>query len=100
MRNHHQRLVVPLHRQPHQLDDILAVSCIEISRRFVGQNDLRLRRQSPADRHPLLLSARELAGQVMPAFGEPQQVEKFRQIIGIGLLVVQQQRQRHVLLHV
>ncbi len=54
-----------------QLYDLLARLAVEISGGFVGEQDLRLRRKRPCQRHSLLLAARKLAWYVVMAAREP-----------------------------
>ena len=58
-------------QQLHDLDRRLA---IERSRRFVGQNHLRLRNQSAGNGYPLLLPARYLIGHVFRSVFQPDTV--------------------------
>ena len=54
-----------------KVHDRFAIAGIQVSRRFVGQQDQRLAYYRPRHRHPLLLAARKLARQVLSPMGHP-----------------------------
>ena len=58
--------------QPH---DALAGGGVEVAGRLVGQQDQRPVDEGPGDRHPLLLAAGQLVGQVVALLGQADQVE-------------------------
>ena len=60
-----------------QFDDFLTGFLVEVSGRFVGQNNRRAVGQSARNRHALLLSARKLAGFVVHAVAESDGFEQF-----------------------
>src|SRR5882724_1603590 len=70
----HGRLVlaVQLFENAH---DLVAHLAVEVAGGLVGQEDLRAADDGAGDRHPLLLAARELGGEVMGARGKPHPVE-------------------------
>src|ERR1700681_1664402 len=61
-----------------QLVQILRVRAIQISRRLVGENDLRIHRQRPSNRRALLLAARQLAWPMRHAGAEPDSRQQLR----------------------
>ncbi|GES16003.1 hypothetical protein Amac_096010 [Acrocarpospora macrocephala] len=92
---------LPFLAQPQQqVDDLLAGGGVEVAGRFVGQQQRRLGDERASDRHPLLLAARELAGQGLLPAGEPDGRDE---VTGPGLAVeahpVRQHRREHVVEH-
>ena len=53
---HHGQAVLAPH-DLEQADDLVPGVLVQVSRRFVGQQDLRLLDQGPGDSDPLLLAA-------------------------------------------
>ena len=99
---HHQHggaLLVQLGEQLHHLQSVLRV---EVTRRLVGKNQLRVHHHSTGDGHALLLSAGELLGEVVGAMRDGHAAQHllhallplFLRYTEIG------QRQLHVFLHV
>ena len=86
----HQDLVVRGHHHGRprpvdaveQLHDALARLRVEVPRGLVGQQDERAVDEGAGHRHPLLLSARELAGQVVPLVGQSDQVQHLGHLVG------------------
>ena len=60
----------------HQLENSGAGPAVEIRRRLVGQDDLRVRRQRARDRDPLALSAAQLRRPVARELAELDDVEE------------------------
>src|SRR3977135_2799324 len=60
-----------------QRHDGFAVARIEVARRFVGEKNGRLARESARDRDPLLLATRELAGQMLGAMAHADALQRF-----------------------
>jgi hypothetical protein len=54
-----------------QPDDLVPGVLVQVPRRLVGEQHPGLLDQGAGDRHPLLLPAGQLAGQVLRAIGEP-----------------------------
>ena len=71
MGDDHQGLAPLAHEAEEELDDALARFRVEISRRFVGEDDARVIDQRPGDGHALLLAAGELGGEMLHAIREP-----------------------------
>ena len=63
---HERRAARPVHLEQ-QVDDVAARRAVEVAGRLVGQQDRRVVRERPRDRHALLLAARELRRVVMAA---------------------------------
>ena len=59
-----------------QRQHVGGAAAVERARRLIGQQQHRVGDDRPCDRHPLLLSARQLRGQVSPAVGEPDPSER------------------------
>ena len=59
------------------IDDDMTVGGIEIAGGLVGEYDFRRHKQRPCDRHPLLLTARQLRGHPL---GQSSQAELIQQI--------------------
>ena len=74
MRGHQHRRAgaVDAIEQPHDSDRCAGV---EVSRRLVGQEDEGTVDEGAGDRHPLLLAAGQLVGQVVALLGQADQVE-------------------------
>ena len=76
-----------------------AGSLVEVAGRLVGEQQARLQNQRPGQRDPLLLAARELAGLVIEAVAEPDDLQHLARL-GLGLfarLAMDQARHRGVL---
>ena len=61
-----------------RIDDHRPGRAVEIARGFVRQQDLRARRRRPRQRHPLLLSARQLRGVVIAPVAEAERGQFLR----------------------
>jgi hypothetical protein len=70
VRDHHDRVAVR-RELPQRGEDLAARAAVEVASRFVGKHELWFEQQRPGDRHPLLLAARELRGQMIGAVAEP-----------------------------
>src|ERR1044072_2875751 len=57
--------------------DSLAVARVEVTRRFVREQDRRLARESARDGDTLLLAARKLAGQMLGAVAHADALQRF-----------------------
>ena len=64
-----------------QLHDALARLRVEVPRGLVGQQDQGPVDEGAGDRDPLLLTAGELVGQVVPLVGQADQVEHLRHLV-------------------
>jgi hypothetical protein len=76
-----------------------AAPAVEITRRFVGQQDRGIRDQRPGDGDALLLASRQLIWAVVDSVRQPDHLQGvFCQLFGIlGIIVAVDQRQEHVL---
>src|SRR5690606_2549587 len=74
--DHHDRLFELFVQLLEQVQDVVRALPIQIARRLVGDDDLRIRHDRPRDRDALLLTTRELAGQVIHAMIEPDDLER------------------------
>src|SRR5258705_12355014 len=61
----------------HQLHDRFAVSRIEVTTRLISQQDAGMAAYRTRDCHTLLLTARELAGQVLGTMSHTHALERF-----------------------
>ena len=84
MGDEHQRRAVPFLQIKQRIDDHRPGRAVEIARGFVRQQDLRARRRRPRQRHPLLLSARQLRGVVIAPVAEAERGSRF-----LGLLAAE-----------
>ena len=66
--HHHQRLVLFPHDLLHQFQNLHRGFGIQVSRRLVGKNDLRINHQSPGNAHPLLLASGHLGRHMLHKF--------------------------------
>jgi NAD(P)H-dependent flavin oxidoreductase YrpB (nitropropane dioxygenase family) len=64
--------------------------------RFVGEQDPRVQRDRAGDRHPLLLTARELLDELVGVVGEPELGESLGGGLADGVRVVARRPQRHL----
>jgi hypothetical protein len=55
---------------PEQFNGLLSPGGIEVSGRFVGQNDIWFFDNGPSQSHPLLLAHRKLGGTVVETVGQ------------------------------
>src|SRR5207248_730078 len=65
--------------------DSFAGGLVEVAGRLVGEQQARLQNQRPGQCDPLLLAARELAGLVIEAVAEPDDLQHLARL-GLGLL--------------
>ncbi len=79
-----------------QLDDLGPRGRVEVAGGLVGQDELRPQRQRARDRHPLLLTARELTRIVVGTVDESHGVEKLASSLGPARLAGQLERHRDV----
>ena len=77
-------------RQPaHQLEHPVDLHEVEVGGGLVGEDQRRVVHQRPGDRHPLLLAAGEVAGEVVDPVGE---VDGAEQLEGAGLRLLRPSR--------
>ena len=76
MRDHHDRRAAVLVDREEEIVNLRARRGVEVARRLVGQDELRLEDQRARQGHALLLAARELAGAVGGALLEAHFVEQ------------------------
>src|SRR5579859_420825 len=76
MGDHHDGLVVALIQDPQQIQNFLGGMTIQVTGRLVANQDGRVGDQGACNGHPLLLSARELAGFVFAPVQESHQLER------------------------
>jgi hypothetical protein len=62
---------------PQHSEEVLGVRGVEVAGRFVGQQELRFGDQRPGHRTALLLPARELVGEVAPAWAKSDFLDEF-----------------------
>jgi hypothetical protein len=67
---HHQDCVSLAVQFPKKLDHGLFIRFVEISRRFVGQNQFRMIDQRTRDGHALLLASGQGPGKMLDAIGQ------------------------------
>ncbi len=65
--DHHDRLSELLDRTLQEVEELARRATVEVSGRFVGEDDLRSSRQRSSDCHPLLLAPGELSRVVVEA---------------------------------
>ena len=61
----------------HQAQHVFTVTCVEISRWFIGKDEFRSIDQCSCNRGTLALSARQFAGFVIESFAKPDATEQF-----------------------
>ena len=98
MSYHHQRLVPLPDYLLHQPHDLCRSVRVQITRRLVSKDNLRIQHQGSRHAHTLLLAARHLVGTVILVLGQTHQIQHL-----IGLLhplflryATEHQRQRHI----
>ena len=84
---------------PQQQQDALTRLLVEVTRRLVSQHQLRLVDQRSRHRQPLLLAAREHAGQVARRLTDTQPIDQLeRPLASHGTVAGQPGGKQHVLL--
>ena len=76
MRDHDDRLPLLAVHLAESLQQFAAVGRVEVAGGLIRQQQGRLMRQCPHDRHPLLLADGHLAGPAVHHMGDPQPLEK------------------------
>ena len=76
MRNHDDRFTLAIERGK-QVKDLIGGLRIQVSRRFVRQNEVGIVRQTAGDGYPLLLPARKLLGAVPQTIAQADQFRQF-----------------------
>src|SRR5215217_5790120 len=97
VRDHDDRLVVLLHRVAQEGQQLGAGARIEVAGRLVGEDDLGPAHQGPGGGDPLLLSARELAREMIEAIAQADGVDDLVIPVAIHLGPGDVDRQRDVL---
>src|SRR6185312_4081549 len=69
--DHHDGLAEVVDRLAHEREDLGAGTGVEVAGGLVGEHDLGPAEQRTTDRHPLLLTTRELGRTVLEAVAEP-----------------------------
>src|SRR5262245_28899310 len=82
----------------HQVEDLLGRTCVEVSGRFIGDNQGRIGDDGPGDADALLLAARKLPRTMPEAVRQPDEVQRGKHLaLALGAAQVQkQERQLHV----
>src|SRR4029434_3571000 len=76
MRYEHDGLLQIAIEDGEYLQDLLARASVEISRRFICQDQIRISNNCPRDRHALFLPARQLARLVSHAVSQSHQFKR------------------------
>ena len=77
VRNHDQRVVVALGHLLDEAENFLARAAVQVARRFVGKDDLRVGNERARNAHALLLAAAHLGGAVVHVLFQPQFLKHF-----------------------
>ena len=78
MRHQQQRLLLLAHQVGQEGEHARRVGGVQVSGGFVGQNDLRIVRQCPGDRHALLFAAAEVLRRAVQLVYQPHGVQQVR----------------------
>src|SRR5439155_23604764 len=96
VRNQQDRLAELLVQPPQQREDFLRRLRVEVSRRLVRQNQIRIGDDGAGDRHALLLAARQLARQVPEAVSETHQLQRRGGVLHAFLFLERGELQRQL----
>ncbi len=83
MRNHHDRKALTV-LLGDEIQDLRAGLLVEVARRLIGQQDLRVVHQCPGDRNALALAAGELARPVPQPVPEPEGLQQIGGVVANG----------------
>ena len=81
-------------------DYLAAVLAVKVSRGLISQYELGLVDQSPCECHTLLLTARELVGEVTALAFKSRKTQQLIKILHIGRSVVQIEGKNYILLNI
>ena len=97
VRDQHQRRPRFAIEPKEHLDDRLAGLGVEISGRFIGEENLRPMDESPRQRHPLLFAAGELQRIMFETIGQANLREDIRGFLLPAVFAAEFQRHEHIL---
>ena len=83
VRHHQEAAAGTLDQIARQRENVIGGRLVEIAGGLVGKQKQRLDRQRAADRHPLLLTARQLLGVALEQAAEPEPLDQFAMPGGI-----------------